>query len=602
MKFVGRIFLLFAAVMPLLAQAQFTFTTNNGAITITGYTGSNGVVFIPDNMDGFPVVSIGDWAFYSTSVTNVVIPDSVTSIGDGAFFDCESLTNVTIGNGVTNIGDWAFAFCPDLTSVSCRGNPPNLEGDNVFYGNAATIYYLPESTGWTPIFDGHPAILWNPPVPFTYTTNSDNVTLTITGYTGSGGAMTIPAAINFLPVTTIGHDAFYYSTNMTSVTIPNSVTTIGNAAFCGCTSLTNAIIGSGVTNIGYWVFQYCSSLTAIMVDAQNLSYGSVDGVLFDRDRTTLVQYPGGKVGSYIMPSSVTSIEYGAFSDCDSLSSVTIPNSVTTIGYAAFYECTRLTNVIIGSGVTSMGDEAFYYCSSLTSIILPNSITNIGDYAFYDCTSLTNVTIGSGITSIGSDAFGFCSGLTRVTLPNSVTLIGNYAFAFCFNLINVTIPNSVTSIGFAAFDDCGSLTSVTIPNSITNIGDYAFYGCVGLTALYFQGNAPSLGLGVFAFNSNLTVYYLPSTTGWDDFSDQTGIPTALWLPQVQMDASLGVQANQFGFNINWASGQTVVVEASTNLSNPDWQPVQTNTLTTGSAYFSDSQWTNYPSRFYRLRSP
>src|ERR1017187_9319459 len=198
-----------------VVQAQFTFTTNNGAITITGYTGPGGVVTIPSTINFLPVTSIGGWAFYSTSVTNILIPDNVTNIGDGAFFDCESLTNVTIGNSVANISDWTFAFCPSLTSVCCRGNAPSLGGGNVFYGTLATIYYLSGATNWGPMFDGHPAVVWNPPVPFTYTTNSDGITLTITGYTGSDGSVTIPSSINFLPVTCIGNLAFFYLTSLT---------------------------------------------------------------------------------------------------------------------------------------------------------------------------------------------------------------------------------------------------------------------------------------------------------------------------------------------------------------------------------------------------
>jgi hypothetical protein len=137
--------------------------------------------------------------------------------------------------------------------------------------------------------------------------------------------------------------------------------------------------------------------------------------------------------------------------------------------------------------------------------------------------------------------------------------------------------------------------------VTSIGDYAFEGCFSLTSAYFQGNAPSIGDE--PFYHIVTVYYLPGTTGWDDFSVNTSLPTALWLPQVQIgDASFGVQNNQFGFNIAWASGQTVVVEAAANLSNPNWIPVATNTLASDSVYFSDPHWTNYPARFYRLRSP
>ena len=117
----------------------------------------------------YPLPASETWAFYSTRVTNVMIPDNVTNIGDGAFFDCESLTNITIGNSVTNIGDWTFAFCSSLTSICFRGNAPNLGDDNVFYGNLATVYYLPGTTNWGPTFDGHPAVLWNPPVPYNYT-------------------------------------------------------------------------------------------------------------------------------------------------------------------------------------------------------------------------------------------------------------------------------------------------------------------------------------------------------------------------------------------------------------------------------------------------
>jgi hypothetical protein len=168
------------------------------------------------------------------------------------------------------------------------------------------------------------------------------------------------------------------------------------------------------------------------------------------------------------------------------------------------------------------------------------------------------------------------------------------------LTNVTILNSVTNIGISAFDDCTRLTSVTIPNSVTGIGNYAFDYCIRLSRVYFQGNspAPTNDLTVFGYTP-ATVYYLPGATGWGSTFD--GRPTRLWLPQVQSSGnSLGVQTNQFGFNINWASGQIVVVEASTDLIN--WQSVQTNTLASGSVYFSDPQWSNYPGRFYRLRSP
>jgi len=194
----------------------------------------------------------------------------------------------------------------------------------------------------------------------------------------------------------------------------------------------------------------------------------------------------------------------------------------------------------------------------------------------------------------------------VTIPDTinglpVTSIGNAAFKQCNNLVSITIPNGVTSIGGDAFSFCTKLTSATIGNSVTNIGNEAFLRC-NLTGVYFKGNAPWIYSSfVFGGDTNATIYYLPGTMGWGPTFGSR--PTVLWLPQVQTgDASFGVRTNQFGFNINWASGMVVVVEACTNLANPAWFPVGTNTLTGGPSYFSEPQWTNYPVRIYRLRSP
>ena len=363
---------------------------------------------------------------------------------------------------------------------------------------------------------------------FNYTINNDN-TITITKYTGSGGAVTIPSVINGLPVTSIGESAFFDCASLASVTIPNSVTNIGDGASYQCTSPT---------------FDNCTSLSAINVEANNPDYSSVDGVLFNQNQTTLIQYPGGKAGAYT---------------------------------------------------------------------IPNTVTSIGGEAFDQCYSLTNVTIGNRVTSIEPGTFNECVSLTSVTIPNSVISIGYAAFNVCYSLTNVTIGNSVTIIGFMAFSGT-SLTSVTIPNSVTIIEDSAFDQCYNLTNVYFKGNAP-LPFNGYPFteflNNNLTVYYLPGTTGWDTFSydyyydyyDFQIVPWYLPNPVIlDFEPNFGVQTNGFGFMISWATNISVVVEACTNFANPVWQSVQTNTLTGGSCYFSDPAWANYPSRFYRLRSP
>jgi BspA type Leucine rich repeat region (6 copies) len=162
-------------------------------------------------------------------------------------------------------------------------------------------------------------------------------------------------------------------------------------------------------------------------------------------------------------------------------------------------------------------------------------------------------------------------------------------------------NSVTSIGDSSFNGCSSLTSVAIPNSVTSIGEYAFGFCTNLTRLYFQGNTPSGDLTVFSFDDNATACYLPGTTGWG--STFGGIPTALWIlpyPLI-LNSSLAAQTNGFGFSVSWATNLDVVVEAAADLVNPVWAPVAINSLSGGSFYFSDPQWTKYPSRFYRVRS-
>jgi hypothetical protein len=206
--------------------------------------------------------------------------------------------------------------------------------------------------------------------------------------------------------------------------------------------LTSVTIPASVATIGSQPFRSCSSLTSITVDNSSTTYSSLDGVLFNKLQTTLIQYPGGKSGSYTIPSSVTSISVAAFANCTLLTgSITIPDSVTTI------------------------DEfAFFYCLGLTSVTIPNSATIISSRS----------------------VFQSCRGLTSVTIPNLVTSIGRGSFQGCINLSSVTFTtiSKVESIGVAAFQDCINLTSITIPNSVTSIGTNAFLTS-GVTTVYIS---------------------------------------------------------------------------------------------------------------------
>ena len=283
------------------------------------------------------VTSIGEYAFfYCESLTSVTIPDSVTSIGKYAFFCCTSLTSVTIPDSVTSIGRFAFSNCTSLTSVTIPDSVTSI-GEYAFY------------------------------------------------YCKSLTSMTIPDS-----VTSISSSTFASCTSLTSVTIPNSVTSIGEYAFYDCKSLTSVTIPGSVTSIGLYAFASCTSLTGIWVAEGNSHYANdASGVLFNKDKTTLVQCPGA-FAAYTIPDSVTSIGDNTFDHCTSLTSVTIPDSVTSIGEWAFYWCTSLTSVTIPDSVTSIGDNTFDHCTSLTSVTIPDGVTSIGWRAFSNCTSLTDV--------------------------------------------------------------------------------------------------------------------------------------------------------------------------------------------------------------------
>lgn len=388
---------------------------------------------------------------------------------------------------------------------------------------------------------------------FTYTTNGGKIT--ITGYTGPGGAVVIPGTITELPVAAIGYQAFLRCTNVTSVSIPTSVTTIGAFAFNGCTGLSTVTIPSGVTSIGDRAFGQCDKLTAIDVDPANTAYSSIEGVVFNRVRSLLVTFPCGKSGNY-----------------------TVPESVTQIGSSAFSTCYNLTGIRLPVGLTSIGMNAFYYCDSLKEITIP-----------------------SGVEEIGMWTFAYNLNLTNLTILGSITNFGNWAF-YDANLKRLVIPDGVVSIGWGAFSGNYFMTNVIIGRGIKSVGDSAFAGNVQLSRVYFRGDAPTAGTNVFEHVQQGTVYYLPGTTGWEPTF--AGLPTALWLPEVLTgDGNFGVKAEQFGFTISWTDGMKVAIDACANLGVPAWTPLKTNTVPSGGTlYFSDPNWGSYPSRAYRVRWP
>ena len=323
----------------------------------------------------------------------------------------------------------------------------------------------------------------------------------------------------------IGSNAFYDCTNLTSVIIPQNLTSIGSNAFDNCRNLTSIELPNSLISIGEYAFASCVSLTSIE-----------------------------------LPNSVTSIGYKAFSGCTGLTSIEIPNSVTSIGSHVFSSCSNLTSITIGNGIKDLNNGDFDGCSNLTkvmlnsnalvsqihyvhftineifgrqveeyilgenitkigeyaffggnlkSIVIPNSVTSIEDHAFKNCFSLTSIELPNSVTSIGYNAFSGCTGLTSIEIPGSVTNIGISAFSYCTNLTSVTIGNSVAMIGVEAFRGCSRLVSIEIPNSVTSIGSTTFKDCTSLTSVTIGNGLKDISSTAFDGCNSLTKVALNS---------------------------------------------------------------------------------------------
>jgi hypothetical protein len=427
-----------------------------------------------------------------SNLTSITIPNSVTSIGNSVFSDCSGLTSITIPNSVTSIGDYAFDECSSLTSVVWNAE------------NCADF----SSSGYAPFYDSQI-------ISFTFGDSVKHIPAYLCNGMSNLTSITIPNS-----VTSIGDAAFSFCSGLTSITIPNSVTSIGNSAFSSCSGLTFITIPNSVTSIGDYAFSYSSGLTSITI-----------------------------------PNSVTSIGDYAFRDCSSLTSITIPNSVTSIGRVVFYACSSLTSVtapavffdfeeeswiyqtksltyakvnageltanafgfinrsyktlkvlnLAAATNTTIADEAFKGCYNLDSLYLPAQLEYIPYMAVAECKLLRTITIPATVEEIDNSAFENCRSLKSVIFEgaavpkgaasyasasgSSLWRIGSWAFYNCHQLQQLTIPEGVTELGDAAFYGCTYLEEMSLPSTIQSIGDNGFALCAKLEIMYVKAPVP-----------------------------------------------------------------------------------------------------------------
>lgn len=353
---------------------------------------------------------------------------------------------------------------------------------------------------------------------FAYDVNVGQVT--ITGYNGSDGNVTIPATLSGLPVTRIGNYAFGENEDLVSVVIPNSVTVIEDSAFYECYNLTTITLPTGLNSIGSEAFSDCENLTTLTIPNSVTSIGS--RAFYNCMKLTSLILPNGITSipnslfsncrgltSLVIPASVTNIGSYAFRSCSSLTGLIIPNTVTLIGDGAFSSCGSLLGLTIPSGVQSIGYEAFLGCSSLTNLTIPTGVTRIEESTFRGCSKLASITLPAGITSLGESAFSGCRALTSMIIPNGVTYISGELFSGCSSLTSVTIPSGVTVIGYDAFLNCSSLAGITIPANVTEIEEHAFAGCEALTSVTIPASVTTIGSGCFSRCSSLVTVVIPS---------------------------------------------------------------------------------------------
>lgn len=505
------------------------------------------------------ITSVKQCAFTGCSgLESITIPNSVKSIGFNAFAYCTGLSSIELPSSVKTIGDQAFFYCSNLSSISVPETLENI-GSYAFNG---TLWYNSQLDGL--VYLGKIAYKYKGSMPSGTSIRLQDGTLGIAGqaFSNCSGLIDI-----YIPegLISIGNAAFNRCQSLTSIVLPASVSHIGDVAFAG-SGITEIIIPDAVTEIPYATFSDCQKLAHVVI-GESVQLIGTSAFLYCNKLTDIT-----------LPKSVKKIDSQAFYGCSTLSSINIGDSISFIGTYAFYGCDALSivnisnlaawcdiefeygenplsyshslylnnqeikDLIIPNSVTTIKDAAFKDCTSLTSLTIPNSTISIGENAFYNCSGLNSIDLGDSIQTIGTSAFSYCSNIESIELPSSISILERGVFSNCSMLKDVLIPNSVTSISLTTvqnqyargtFYGCSSLESIIIPESVTSIGLSAFSGCNSLTGVTCLASIPpTITQSTFnneIYNNAILLVRKPSVPSytsanyWNNFSNIVALP-------------------------------------------------------------------------------